>query len=34
LTDYSIASEGLTAIGPLGLEYINSNDDPRSGSTM
>jgi hypothetical protein len=24
----------VTAIGPLGLEYINSNDDPRSGSTM
>jgi quercetin dioxygenase-like cupin family protein len=22
----------VTAIGPLGLEYMNSNDDPRSGS--
>jgi quercetin dioxygenase-like cupin family protein len=23
----------VTAIGPLGLEYINSKDDPRSGSS-
>jgi quercetin dioxygenase-like cupin family protein len=22
----------VTAIGPLGIEYMNSNDDPRSGS--
>jgi quercetin dioxygenase-like cupin family protein len=22
----------VTAIGPLGLEYLNSNDDPRSGN--
>ena len=24
----------VTAIGPLGLEYISSNDDPRSGSKI